>query len=489
MKAQTLVYKLIIFWFLTSSIQGYARISPARIFGSNMVLQQKAEVAIWGRADNKEPVSVTPSWDQKTYTSEANQNGIWKLMIPTPAHGGPYEILITGTDNEVLLTDILIGEVWLCSGQSNMEMPMKGFRGEPVKNANEDIIRSENDKIRFISIPRRSTTEPQTDFDGEWQKASSETVSEFSATAYYFGRLLNDVLGDVPIGLIDASYGGSNVEAWMSEEILSAYPEVRVPKNDDEIGDPNRTPTALYNGMLNPVIGFAIKGCIWYQGESNAHAPDQYLQLFPDMVSQWRNDWGQGTFPFYFVQIAPFNYDLFHDPENKPWYANSAYLRDAQRKAQYEIPNSGMVSLLDAGDMRTIHPMNKKTAGERLAYLALGKTYGIEGFGYATPDYDQLNIEDSLVTITFKNLPNGITSFYEEVTAFEVAGADQVFYPAKCIVRRKSVQVYSDKVKKPVAVRYAFTNDGPAHLFSNEGLPLTSFRTDNWKPGEIIISN
>ena len=469
------------------SFNGNAEIRLASIFSDHMVLQQQTEVAIWGWGDDRETISVTPSWNQKTYISKVEKSGNWKLKIPTPSHGGPYEILVKGSESEIMLTDILIGEVWLCAGQSNMEMPMKGFRGEPVLHSNQDIITSANKNIRFISVPRKSTTIPQNDFEGTWETASPATVANFSATAYYFARLLSTVLNDVPIGLVEVSYGGSNAEAWMSKETLTSYNDLYVPHNDEEIDERNRTPTALYNGMLYPVIGFTIRGCIWYQGESNAHAPDQYEKLFPDMVSQWRRDWGQGEFPFYYAQIAPFNYDTFYDAENLPWYANSAYLRDAQRKAQYKIPNAGMTSLLDAGDMKTIHPVDKKTPGERLAYLALAKTYKLEGFGYGTPDYDQLNVTDSLVTITFKNLPNGLTSFNEEVTAFTVAGDDQVFYPAKCIVRRKSVQVYSEQVKNPKAVRYAFTNEGPAQLFSNEGLPLTSFRTDNWNPEEIII--
>jgi sialate O-acetylesterase len=236
--------------------------------------------------------------------------------------------------------------------------------------------------------------------------------------------------------------------------------------------------------MLNPVIGYTIKGALWYQGESNVSAPIQYETLFPDMVKLWRAKWGQGVFPFYYTQIAPFNYNSFY--KEPFWYANSAYLRDAQRKAQYTIPASGMTCLLDVGEMNNIHPIDKKTPGERLALIALNQTYGVEGIGYATPDYDELNIVDTLVTVTFKNLPNGITSYSKKVTAFEIAGDDKVFYPATCKVRNKTVQVFSPKVKKPVAVRYAFTNEGSAQLFSTDGIPLTSFRTDDWDPETVV---
>ncbi|MEP0368010.1 MAG: sialate O-acetylesterase [Cyclobacteriaceae bacterium] len=471
--------------FVLVTSQIYAQLELPALFGKNMVLQQNAETSIWGSTDPKASVQIDASWMEKVVKIKSEKDGKWKTSIPTPEAGGPYEITIT-SGQSIKLTNVMIGEVWLCAGQSNMEMPMRGFRGEPVDNSNDDIIHSTNPNIRMISVPRKSTTIPQGDFEGSWASANPETVSEFSATAYYFARLVNE-LTNVPIGLIDVSYGGSNVEAWMNQDMLVPYEEIKIPETDGAIGEKNRTPTVLYNGMLTPVIGYTIKGAIWYQGESNAERPLKYEELFPDMVKLWRAKWGQGIFPFYFTQIAPFDYDAFYS-EEKPWFANSAYLRDAQRKSQYTIPRSGMASLLDVGDMKTIHPRNKRAAGERLAYLALVETYGLKGFGYATPDYDELNVEDTLVTITFKNLPNGITSYGQNVTAFEVAGEDQIFYPAKCKVRRKSVQVWSDKVNKPIAIRYAFSNEGPAQLFSTEGLPVSSFRTDDWDPEEVNFS-
>ncbi|MEO9475728.1 MAG: sialate O-acetylesterase [Cyclobacteriaceae bacterium] len=462
---------------ITSQI--YAQLELPSLFGDNMVLQQKSEATIWGNAAPKSSVEINASWMEKIVKIKSGKDGKWKTVIPTPEAGGPYKITIT-SGKSIELKNVMIGEVWLCAGQSNMEMPMRGFRGEPVDDSNNAIIHSTNPNIRMISVPRKSTITPQDDFEGSWASANPESVSTFSATAYYFARLVNE-LTDVPIGLIEVSYGGSNVEAWINEDMLVPYGEIKIPENDEAIGEKNRTPTVLYNGMLNPVIGYTIKGAIWYQGESNAQRPLQYEELFPDMVKLWRAKWDQGVFPFYYAQIAPFGYDVFY-PNEKPWFANSAYLRDAQRKSQYTIPKSGMACLLDVGDMKTIHPRNKKAAGERLAYLALADTYGFKGFGSVTPDVDELNIEDSLVTVTFKNLPNGITSYSKDVTAFEVAGEDQIFYPAACKVRRKSVQVWSDKVDNPIAVRYAFTNEGPAQLFSTEGIPVSSFRTDDWNP-------
>ncbi len=463
---------------LCLAVSCFAQIKLPALFSDNMVLQQQTEAAIWGTELGKNKlVKITTSWDNKTYSAKVKKDGQWKAFVATPKAGSSYTITIEGSEKKTI-KNVAIGEVWLCSGQSNMEMPVKGFRGEPVENSNDEIIHSLNPNIRLISVPRKSTTLPQTDFEGSWKSASPSTTGDFSATAYYFAKLVQELTG-VPIGLVDVNFGGSNVEAWMSESMLVPYENVVIPDNDDSIKEVNRTPTVLFNGMLSPVIGYTIKGAIWYQGESNAERPLAYEELFPDMVHHWRALWDQGVFPFYFVQIAPFSYDNFY-PANKPWFANSAYLRDAQRKAQYVIPNSGMACILDKGDMKTIHPMDKKTPGERLAYLALAQTYGFEGFGFATPDFDELNTEENKVTLTFKNLPNGLTSYGKEVTAFEIAGEDKVFYPATCKVRRKTVQIWSDQVAKPIAVRYAFSNEGPAQLFSTEGIPVTSFRTDNW---------
>lgn len=458
-----------------------AQLSVNSLFSDHMILQRDDKVKIWGKANPKSKVSVQGSWSKSSVSTNAKESGDWSVQLPTSAAGGPYTLTISAKET-IKINDVLLGDIWLCSGQSNMEFPMKGYLGQPVSHSNMDVVRSTNPNIRSINIPRKSTTQSQYDFEGQWQSASPATTGDFSAAAYYFARLVNE-LTQVPIGLIDVTYGGSNVEAWMTTEAIGKNSKLEIPNTDEEIGEKNRTPTVLFHGMLAPVIGYTLKGVIWYQGESNANAPLDYEKLFPDMVKLWRNQWAQGDFPFYFTQIAPFNYDAFYRGEEKlPWYANSGYLRDAQRKSQNVIPNSGMACLLDVGDMENIHPLDKQTPGERLALLALHDTYGFEGFGYATPDVDQLNIEDSLVTVTFRHLPNGLTSYGKEVTAFEIAGEDRVFYPAQCKVRRKSVQVWSDKVKTPVAIRYAFTNEGPAQLFSTEGLPISSFRTDNWNP-------
>ncbi|MEQ8548112.1 MAG: sialate O-acetylesterase [Cyclobacteriaceae bacterium] len=456
------------------------QLSVSSLFSDNMVLQRNDTVKIWGTSDKS--VKLEASWLSSSIESKPDKQGKWRIWLPTTDAGGPYTITIQAKET-MTIENVMLGEVWLCTGQSNMEMPLRGFMGQPVKGSNSEIINSTNSLIRHINIPRKSTTIPNPTFEAKWEEASPATSGEFSATAYFFAKQIHEITG-LPIGIINVTYGGSNAEAWMNKASLEAFAGIEVPLNDEAIGEKNRTPTVLYNGMLNPVIGYTVAGAIWYQGESNVGKPIEYETLFPAMVKLWRDQWGQGEFPFYYTQIAPFNYNSFY-PESNPWFANSAYLRDAQRKAQYTIPKSGMISLLDAGEMFNIHPMDKKTPGERLAWIALNKSYGYEGFGFETPDFDALNIQDTLVTVTFKQLPNGLSSLGKEVTAFQIAGADKIFYPAQCNVRRKTVQIWSSKVKAPVAVRYAFTNEGPAQLFSTEGIPISSFRTDDWNPEAV----
>lgn len=468
----------LILFILPLAFSAKAAIKLPSLFTDNMILQQQTEVPIWGWDDAGNQITVTTSWNQQSYSVEVDKNGQWKVKVSTPAAGGPYEIEVKEGTETKNLKNVLIGEVWLCTGQSNMEMPLKGFPGMSVNGGNEAIVNSNNSQIRLLHIPRKSTTEKQTDFEGKWHEAAPQYVADFSATGWFFGTQLQKVL-QVPVGLIEVSYGGSNIEAWMSQKMLKDFKDVEIPKNDKVIDVPNRTPIVLYNGMLAPVIGYGIKGCIWYQGESNYERPFEYQKLFKEMVKDWRDEWGQGEFPFYYAQIAPFNYAQFH-PNEVIEKNNSAYLREAQFKASKEIPNSGMAVLMDIGERNKIHPVHKAVGGHRLAYLALAKTYGYKGFEYESPEFNAMEIKGSTVIVSFNNVPNGITSYGKEVTGFEIAGEDKVFYPAKCVLRHKSVMLASPKVEKPVAMRYLFTDYAKAELFSTGGLPVSSFRTDNW---------
>lgn len=455
-----------------------AQVSLPPFFADDMVLQQQANVGFWGKARPGSTVQVSTGWNNKKYSVTADANGKWKTRISTPAAGGPYEIKVTG-GNSIVLHDVLIGEVWLCGGQSNMEMPMKGFKDQPILGSNDAIYNSTNDKLRLFTVPRSVKAVPQDTVKfSTWKKADPESVSNFSATAYFFGRMLQERL-KVPVGLVHISYSGSAAEAWMSEEALKEFPEIKVPKPTETTGLGSRTATVFYNGMIGPFFGYGIKGAIWYQGESNKDNPDQYEKLFPAMVRFWREQSGQGDFPFYYVQIAPYNYGQL--PTNsRDVKANSAYLRDAQRKSVKTIPNSGMVVVMDIGEEATIHPANKEVGGKRLALMALGKTYGLKGFACTSPSFDSMSVSGGIATLRFSDAPNGLTSFGKPLSQFEIAGADKFWRPAKAAIRGGTVVVSSPDVPNPVAVRYAFKDWVVGDLYSTEGFPVSSFRTDDW---------
>lgn len=453
----------------------FATVKLNAIFSDHMVLQQQRAAAIWGWATPLKKVSVTVSWNRQKYTTIADATGQWKVSINTPQPGGPYEIKIEDPQSSITLKDILIGEVWLLSGQSNMEMPMKGFKDQPVYRSNEALLESENDYLRLITVPRAVSTKAlDTMKTCSWQAANAESVSNFSAAGYYFGRRLQKQL-KVPVGLICISYGGSSAEAWMNATGLQSFPEIKIPALADKVN--NRSATSLYNGMLHPFIGYTIKGCLWYQGESNYDHPDQYEKLFPAMVAQWRSDFKQGDFPFFFAQIAPYDYAQL-PPYNAGGKYNSAWLREAQRRAALAIPNSGMAVLLDIGDATTIHPGEKEKVGERLALLALGKTYDKKGFGVSSPELDSSFVEGSVIRLKFKNASNGLTSYYKPLQLFEIAGADKNFRPAKAVISKGQVLVTAPEVPKPMYVRYAFKDFVIGELFNCEGLPLSSFTTE-----------
>lgn len=474
-------------------------------FSDGMVLQQNTDAAIWGWASPGATVKVSTSWNRASYSTKADADGKWRLTVKTPVAGevpttvwdmsedgsaaaqatgkkngsghGPFTITISD-GKPVTISNVLIGEVWLCSGQSNMEMPMKGFKDQPILGSNDAIFNSTNEHIRLYTVPRSVQRLPQdTSKQSYWKQAEPEAVSNFSATAYYFGKMLFERL-HVPIGLVNISYGGSPVEAFMDAATLKAFPEINVPSPTDTGKLNNKNATVLYNGMLRPFLGYTIKGCIWYQGESNNDRAKQYETLFPAFVKQIREQSGQGDFPFFYAQIAPYNY-MNYAASGATAY-NSAYLRDAQRKALDKMPNSGMAVLMDIGEEFNIHPADKLSGSKRLAMMALSKTYGLKGFAGESPAYESISISGNTVTVKFKNASNGLTAFGKELKFFEVAGANKVFRPAKAIVNNGNILVSSPDVKEPVAVRYAFKDFVIGDLFSTEGFPVSSFRTDDW---------
>jgi sialate O-acetylesterase len=466
----TILVSLLIFFVIPSG-NLFGEIKLPAIFGDNMVLQQKTDAAIWGTASKNSTVRVTTGWNKKTYSVKSGADGKWKLKVSTPLAGGPFEITIS--DGTTLrLKNVLIGEVWVCSGQSNMEMPMKGYMNQPITGSNEAIATSSDQDIRLFTVKKASTLQPMDDFTGNWKECGTESVSEFSATAYFFGLMLNKAL-KVPIGLINTSWGGTRIEPWISEEGFKKFDFVTLPDKNQQGTLSPQTPTVLYNAMINPMAGYGIRGAIWYQGESNRNEADKYVRLLPGLIENWRSVWGLGDFPFYYVQIAPFDYG--------PTGLSSAYLREAQLKAANAIPNTGMASIMDIGEKDCIHPANKKAGSDRLAFLALANTYGKAGFASSGPVLKEMTVAGSLVKLTFNNAINGLTSFGQELSCFEVAGASKRFYPAKAFIIGNGITLFCPSVAEPVAVRYAFKDFIVGDLFNTEGLPASSFRTDSWE--------
>nr|WP_294898235.1 sialate O-acetylesterase [uncultured Pedobacter sp.] len=447
----------------------FAAIKLPALVGNNMVLQQQANVKIWGWATASGKISISTSWDNKVYQATTNKNGEWETSVKTPVAGGPYKIKLSG-DGEVALNNILIGEVWVCSGQSNMEMALRG-NSSPILNANEIILNADHPDIRLFKVKEVSSITPLNDVTGQWIESTSATAREFSAIGYQYAEILNKKL-NVPIGMIMSTVGGTMVEAWMSKPSLEAYPEVKVPTTLENNKHPQREPTVLFNAMIAPLLKYNIKGVIWMQGESNRNEPELYGKLFPVMVSDWRKQWGLGDFAFYYAQIAPFG--------SSDTSRSGAGVREAQLKAIDIIPNSGMACLLDVGMENDIHFMNKTIPAQRLAYWGLGKTYGIAGIGYQSPRYKSMKIDGNKAILNFEYAPY-LTSYRKPLTLFEIAGDDKVFHQAKASIDKNTVTVRSDEVKNPVAVRYAYKEWVMGELYNNDGLPASSFRTDNWK--------
>lgn len=448
-----------------------AKIRLPALIGANMVVQQRSQAPLWGWARPGSAVSVTPSWDKKNYTAKADAQGRWVVKMATPAAGGPYSLRFSDGE-ELTIGNVLVGEVWVCAGQSNMEMPMRGFNSQPILNGNALIASSANAKLRLFEVGKASSLAPQADCKGQWDVATPATVREFSAVAYQYGRYLQEQLG-VPVGLILSSVGGTRVESWMSVPSLRAFPEVKIPSSLDTVKAPHKESTALFNGMVAPLLGYGIRGFIWYQGESNRHEPALYEKLLPAMVADWRRQWQRGEMPFYYVQIAPFG--------SSDKGRSGPRLREAQLRDMTLIPNAGMASAMDVGMEKYIHFMDKTAPAHRLAYWALAKTYGIKGISYCGPIYKAMSVNGRKVTLAFEYAEYGLTSFGKPLTLFEVAGADKVFYPATATIKSGKVEVESEQVPAPVAVRYAFKEFVMGDLFNNDGLPASSFRTDDWE--------
>ncbi|MBS2211997.1 hypothetical protein KEM09_11310 [Carboxylicivirga mesophila] len=469
-----LLFVLVGSW-LTSA---FAEVKLPAIVSSNMVLQRNVTVKLWGWADANEKITIQVSWQTGSNKVVADEKGNWQLAVTTTDSKAPQTISIKSKESDIRLDNVLFGEVWLCSGQSNMQQPLKGYMGQPTFEGPMTIAKANNPNLRLFTVNRKAAKSPLNDvaeYVG-WQAANAASVADFSAVAYFFGQQLQEIL-DVPVGLIHTSWGGSAIQAWISEEAISAFQTV----NLDEVDLSQRTnqiPTALFNAMINPLTSYAIKGVLWYQGESNRLEPEKYKDFLPAMVQDWRSRWELGDFPFYYVQIAPFMYgkdnEVFQSTEN------SAFIREAQLQCLDLIPNSGIAVTMDIGDDHCIHPPKKKEVADRLLFNALHHTYGYQTVDYSGPVFSNQIAENGGLLLEFKQAELGVFA-YDELAGFEIAGEDKVFHPAKAsIVKRKQVFVMSDSVPHPVAVRYAWRNWVNGTLFDSNLLPASSFRTDDW---------
>lgn len=451
-------------------LSAQAIIRLPEVFGSGMVLQQQSTVPIWGWTEPGGKVTLHTSWDKKKYAAKASASGNWRVQVATPKAGGPYTIRITGSKT-IELQDVLVGEVWFCSGQSNMEMPMAGFPRQAIAGAEALIESSATPQIRLFRVARAAQVNPQDTLSGKWQAATPASVKPFSAVGYLYARLLQEKL-KVPVGIISSAYGGTPIEAWMPSESLKGFASVKLPSTTNPPAQLKNQPTVLYNAMIHPAAGYGIRGFLWYQGEANARNPHLYAGLMAAMVKAWRTQWNNNSLPFYYVQLAPFNRK---DSNNA-----STRVREAQLKALDLIPHSGMAVTLDAGDENNIHPSDKSTVAQRLYQLALAKTYGFKDVAWSGPVFKSLEVKGDTAQLRFDHTGGGLTNKGKGHTQFEVAGTDRVFHPAKARITSYGIAVYSPAVKSPVAVRYAFKDWVVGDLYNKEGLPASSFRTDDW---------
>jgi len=459
--------------FLISVFSLNAKIKIASVLGDNMVLQRNTEVKLWGTAEPNQKLTIATSWNKAKISTTANDKGEWLVKAKTTEAGGPFTVSIAAGKEKVQLQNILLGEVWLCSGQSNMEMPMLGFNDQPINGSNEAIANAANCQIRLFTVKRASMATPQDTCVGQWAVANPKSVGTFSAVGYYFANQLQKAL-KVPVGVINSSWGGSRIEAWIDAETMQKFPE-SLKSTTQPKTNPNHRAAHLYNGMIAPIKNLSIKGAIWYQGESNRAEYQYYAGLKKAMIDKWKSDFELSVLPFYFVQIAPYWYNNSKDILSGKFY-------DEQLKASLQIPNTGMVPTVDFGEEFCIHPAEKAVVGKRLSYWALSETYKVEGIAYKNPIYKSVAAKDSSLVVSFDNLVNGLTSYGKELTNFEIAGDDKVFYPAVAKIKSRQVILTAPEVTKPVAARYCYINypAGKGFLFNTAGLPALPFRTDNW---------
>ena len=484
--------KILSLLFLTClTLSGQAKVKLPHLVSDNMVIQQQTDVRLWGWTKPGKKVTAIPSWSQERSEAKADKAGRWLLTVKSPkASYEPLSVTFDDGDGQVTIQNVLAGEVWVCAGQSNMEMPVKGFWGCPVEDYNSVVIdAAQHAGVRSAKIPSIMRMEPQEDADTKWVDCSPKTVGDFSATGYFFARVMHQAL-DIPIGLIEANKGGSRVESWLTKENLQKYTQ----EPTDTMGIVNFKPDQDYlrallwgNGTFNPILNYTVKGILFYQGCSNIGDPgNQYSERLKLLVEQWRQQFRLGELPFYFVQIAPYAYD--GDDVNG---LSGALLREQQLRAAQIIPNSSLVctnDLVYPYETTQIHPTQKRQVGERLAWTALHRDYGFEQVLYKSSTYKDMMVKDGAILIHLQDNYHADAP-YEMIEGFEIAGEDRVFHPATARhfwrpggnYWDEGISVSSPEVPNPVAVRYCFRNFLLGNVKNAANLPLFPFRTDHWE--------
>ena len=440
------------------------------ILSDHMVLQQDVPCPIWGWADAGEKVTVTLGGQTKTATADAN--GDWRVALDAMKAGGPLELTVKGK-NAITVSDVLVGEAWLCSGQSNMAMSVGG-----ADNAQQEIAEADYPQIRHFRVARASAKAPAADCKGAWVVCSPKTVKGFTATGYFFGRDLHQHLR-VPVGLINASVGGTPIENWTPasvlgnpafEKALDAWRQAMAESKGAQIMPSGN----LHNGMIAPLVPYALRGAIWYQGERNCRMGTQWLyrKLLPALIGGWRKAWGRDDLPFLYVQLP--NWRGHHRGVDDDW----AVMRESMAKV-LAVPGTGMAVAIDVGDSGNIHPKNKQAVGARLALAARAVAYG-EVLIHSGPLYDSITARGGNLCVRFKHVGEGLVAKGGKLTGFTIAGADRTFVPADATIEGKTVVVTTPRAIEPVAVRYGWANDPKCSLYNKAGLPASPFRTDTW---------
>ena len=494
-----------------------ADVSLNNMFGDHMVLQQGIKNKVWGKADPGESVTVTLGG--QSHSTTATPDGTWQVFLePVQEYGGPHTLTIKGK-NTVTFNDVLIGEVWVCSGQSNMRWEVNQSNDADLEKAAARFP-----QIRLINVPNLGTQEPQWNFEGKWAVCSPDSVGDFSAVGYFFGRQIHQTLG-VPVGLVNNAWGGSAAAAWVSREKIAKHPTLKViheewlkkeadckngtadyekelarweaatqaaknsgapmprkPKSPEELMTGNARPGNIHSGVLNPTIGYGIKGVIWYQGESNSTRAYQYRELFPFLIKSWRDEWAQGDFPFYWAQLADFKAEK-SSPSESDW----AELREAQTMTMKSVPNTGEAVIINLGEGQDIHPKNKQDVAKRLARWALAETYHQQGIVCRSPLYKSMEKQGNKILLTFDHVAKNDKAWrpfdVAKPIGFTIAGPDRKFMPAKAtILADGRIEVMNKKINDPIAVRYAWADNPVCNMYTADGLALTPFRTDDF-PG------